>query len=297
VAAEEIAAGRLERIGGVEQIVVLRHRGEPAAPGSCGGDEQAWLPRYLRGYRGPQRRELPDGRIAGPPDFIGVAAQKSGTSWWHRLIDEHPQVEQPDGPYKEARIFSVPEWEPGRPFDPERYAESFARPAAAITGEWTPDYLWYAWGAPMLRLAAPEAKLLLLLRDPVERYVSALAHMLMYDEPIRKRAFAKVYRAGLYGRQVKRLLRCFPREQVLILQYERCVAEPEAELARTYAFLGLDTGFVPEGIARPRHETTVEKPILPPRFRARLVEGYRRDAARLTALWPELDLGVWRSLA
>src|SRR5262249_18353809 len=81
------------------------------------------LPRYLRGYRAPVRRELTDGSIVGPPDFIGVGAQKSGTSWWHNLIDQHPDVVNPDLPYKEGRIFSSPEWRPGMPFDPEWYAE------------------------------------------------------------------------------------------------------------------------------------------------------------------------------
>jgi hypothetical protein len=147
-----------------------------------------------------------------------------------------------------------------------------------------------------LRAAAPDAKLLLLVRDPIERFVSGLGHLLENNEPIHRRAVRKTYRAGLYGLQARRLLRQFPREQVLLLQYERCVADPEAELARTYAFLGLDVSFVPASVARPVHQTTVEKPILPPRFRARLVEGYRRDTARLAALFPELELGLWRSL-
>jgi hypothetical protein len=117
----------------------------------------------------------------------------------------------------------------------------------------------------------------------------------MYDEPIHRRALRKTYRGGLYGRQAERLLRRFPREQLLLLQYERCVADPAGELARTYEFLGLEP-FLPASLARPVHETTVEKPILPPRYRARLVEAYRRDAARLQRLLPELDLGLWRSL-
>src|SRR5262249_38745934 len=154
----------------------------------------------------------------------------------------------------------------------------FARPAGTITGEWTPDYLWDAYGAPMLRFVAPVAKLLLLVRDPVERFTSAIAHMLMYDEPIRRGSFIRAYRNGLYGRQLKHLLRSSPTDQVLIQQSESWVAQPELESARPPSFLGLDTSFVPDEIGKPKHETTVEKPILPPRFRDRLVRGYRRDA-------------------
>lgn len=230
-------------------------------------------------------------RAVTAPDFVGVGAQKSGTSWWYSLIAAHPGVHDPVGFDKEARFFCGP-----GPYDLEAYRQLFGRPDGLVAGEWTPDYLWEEERIAALHAAAPHARLLLLVRDPVERFVSGLAHLLMYDEPIHRRALRKTYRAGLYGRQAQRLLRHYPREQVLLLQYERCIADSAGELARTYRFLGLEP-YLPESLARPVHETTVEKPILPPRYRARLAEAYRRDAARLQRLLPELDLGLWPSLA
>jgi hypothetical protein len=199
-------------------------------------------------------------------------------------------VHDPDGFDKEARFFCRP-----GPYDTAAYRSLFERPPGLLTGEWTPDYLWDAEYTAGLHAAAPDAKILLLLRDPVERFVSGVAHLLMYDEPIHERALRKTYRAGLYGLQARRLLRRYRSEQVLVLQYERCIADPAGELARTYRFLGLDP-FVPESLLRTAHETTVEKPVLPERFSARLVEGYRRDAVRLLDAFPQVDLSLWPSV-
>jgi LPS sulfotransferase NodH len=235
-------------------------------------------------------------QVVAPPDFVGVGAQKSGTSWWYSLVARHPGVHDPTAFDKEARILSYPEWDGSSPIDPDLYESLFERPAGMLAGEWTPDYLWHPFGAPKLRELAPDAKILFLVRDPIERFRSGIAHHLMYDEPIVRRTFRKTYMAGLYGLQLRRLLRSFPREQVLVLQYERCIAAPGEELRRTYRFLGLDDSFQPTELDRPVHPSTVERPELPPRFRARLVRGYRRDASRLIELAPELDIRLWKSL-
>jgi hypothetical protein len=247
----------------------------------------------LRAFVAPRAEEP----VAGPPDFVGVAAQKAGTTWWFDLITQHPSVRYPaTSHWKEARVF-VDDWKPGAEDDlVARYLEQFPRGPGEVTGEWTPDYLHFAWVPELIARAAPEAKLLAIVRDPVERYVSAIAHMLTYDIPIRRATLAEAFRGGLYARQLGRLLGLFPAEQLLVLQYERLKAEPHGELARTYAFLGLGA-FEPEDVRRPVHATAMEKPVLPPGLRGRLVDRYRADAEEL----PELvrgavDLSLWRSL-
>jgi predicted O-methyltransferase YrrM len=234
----------------------------------------------------------------GPPDFVGVGSQKAGTTWWFDLITQHPHVRYPRMEHwKEARLF-VEEWAPGREAElVARYHELFPRGAGELVGEWTPDYLHFSWVPELLAQAAPDAKLLTIVRDPVERYRSALAHHVVYDIPITRGRLAEAYRGGLYARQLKRVLEHFPRERVLVLQYEQCTANPVTELEKTYAYLGLGA-FTPPTPARPVHETPIEKPVLPERFAARLVERYRRDAEELDALFPgAVDLSLWRTLA
>ena len=105
--------------------------------------------------------------------------------------------------------------------------------------------------APMIRLAAPEARAIVLLRDPVERYVSGLSHherggLVNDEEGSGQRAFGDRMRVvtdaicrGQYATQLEWLLQAYPRERLLVLQYERCAADAAGQLARTFAFLGL----------------------------------------------------------
>ncbi len=91
------------------------------------------------------------------------------------------------------------------------------------------------------RAAAPEARLLVLLRDPVERFRSGrtLAENRFTVGSTARAAANAAFNRGLYADQLLRLWRVFPREQVLVLQYELCVADAPGQLARTFDFLGL----------------------------------------------------------
>ena len=105
---------------------------------------------------------------------------------------------------------------------------------------------------------------------------------------------------GFYGEQIGRLLDIYPPDQVLVLQYERCRAEPAAELARTCEFLGVETPAEPdERLLRERGEGKGDRrhdvPDLPPAIRDELVERWREDVSFLARLCPDLDLGLWPS--
>jgi hypothetical protein len=99
---------------------------------------------------------------------------------------------------------------------------------------------------------------------------------------------------GFYADQVERVLATFPREQVLILQYERCRAEYDRELERTYGFLDLDTSYRPAGRrdapGEPRERDLAQTE------RDRLAREYAPDVARLVQLAPEVDPALWKSV-
>jgi hypothetical protein len=237
---------------------------------------------------------LPREWSVGPPDFVGVGAQKSGTSWWYQQIVAHPQVFRPKLGMKELHFFE------GRGFrelterDIERYHRLFPRPRGTITGEWTPGYMGEVWTPLQLKRAAPETRVLAILRDPVERYRSAATHNLQF--PGKAELHRDAYAAGFYHDQLRRLSHVFGRERILVLQFERCRADPRAELRRTYAFLGVDDSFVPHGVARvvnPAWRTKVE---LPAEVLDLLRVGYREDARRLARDFPEIDLALWTAL-
>lgn len=179
--------------------------------------------------------------------------------------------------------------------DVDRYATFFPRPEGMLTGEWTPRYLNDVWKVPLLVRAAPQAKLLVLLRDPIERYRSGLAHDLARHAPENPLVASVHVNRGDYAAQLRDLFRHAAREQVLVLQYERCQVDTERQLARTFEFLGIDP-FVPPDLGRQVNVTTTPKPPLPDHLREALVHRYRADVPALGELVPDLDPDLWTTL-
>jgi hypothetical protein len=234
---------------------------------------------------------LAPGEVTGPPDFVGVGVQKAGTSWWYELIASHPDVTAHDGIHKERHYLSHFGAEPFGADQVERYHGWFPRRPGTITGEWTPDYLGYPWVAPLLAQAAPRTKVLVLLRDPVERFRSGLTFRLRQGAPDNEATLADAARQGFYARSLRRLLDYFPAQQLQVLQYERCVSEPEAQLASTFQFLGL-TDHRPDDLRRSVNVSGSKVPI-DPQARSRLVDLYSSDVQDLVSLVPDIDLSLW----
>jgi hypothetical protein len=248
----------------------------------------------------PPLPECPAGWRTGPPDFVGIGAQRAGTTRWFDLIVAHPQIEAPPATRKELHYFDRFHAGGFTAADAEAYGEWFPRPQGRLTGEWTPVYLAAPWVPGMLAAAAPHAKLLVTLRDPIERYLSGLQRhhrtARATDAPLNAMAPLEAYMRGFYHAQLTHLLAHFDRSQVLVVQYERCVREPLGELGRTFAFLGVqDTGFVPDLEAHPNRQP--EKPELHPDARRTLVEAYTPDVARLAESFQEIDLALWPNFA
>lgn len=231
------------------------------------------------------------GETTGPPDFVGIGAQKSGTTWWYRLIAAHPEVAAREDIHKERHFFDRYVARAFGPDDRARYHGWFPRRCGTITGEWTPDYLHLAWVPALLAEAAPSARLLLMLRDPVERFRSGLSHHLQDRGVVSAEVHRDAVARGFYSQALQRWTRYFPEDQILVLQYERCVVDPHGQLARTYRFLGLGP-FVPESLTLRISETRQPVP-LDPDARRRLADLYAEDVLALTSSYPELDVDLW----
>jgi hypothetical protein len=234
---------------------------------------------------------LEPGEVAGPPEFVGIGVQKAGTTWWHDLIVAHPQVSARPGLHKERHYFDRFASKSFCPSDAAGYHGWFPRRLGTVAGEWTPDYVHLAWVPALLAQSAPETRLLVLLRDPVERLRSGLSHHRTQRGRLTAEAWADAVDRGFYDRQLAGWATWFSPDRFLVLQYERCVADPAGELARTYRFLGLDP-FVPDGLSR-RVSATRDLVPLPEDVRRRLVDLYRGDVTALAENQPKLELERW----
>ena len=273
----------------------------PAARRESAGapqDGPPGLPRYLWPTEAP---EAPAGWEAGPPSFVGVGAQRAGTSWWYRFaLDSHPGVARAQSQRKELHFFDR-FWTDEVPTDlGEKYARMFPRPAGAMAGEWTPRYMHDPWTPPLLREAAPDARLLVMLRDPVDRYLSGIAREVRLanrdGRPLAMAFVSDQIARSQYLKALEALFAHFPAEQVLVLQYERCAADPVAERARTCDFLGLDQPAAHPPELTTRRRAPAEKPELPDGLRHGLSEWLRPDAEAVVSLCPDLDPSLWPTL-
>ena len=82
-----------------------------------------------------------------------------------------------------------------------------------------------------------------------------------------------------------------------MLQFERCVQDPVAEMERTWRFLGLEPPTKVPGRLMQHKQAGRTTPELAPAVSEELAERYREDARRLAELCPEIDLSLWPSLA
>jgi len=244
---------------------------------------------------------LGPGEAVGPPDFVGIGVQKGGTTWWYDLLMTHPRLYARADIHKERHYFDRFGAEAFEQSDLEDYAGWFPRLPGTMAGEWTPDYFGLPWAPLLLKGAAPDVRLLLLLRDPVERFRSGLAHRKRMGEAAGPAAVNDAIQRGYYHRLLSDWLAHFDRRQLLILQYERCNADPVGQLRATFRFLGLADSELehraPTQPAAPRVVSTESPATLDPTVRRRLVSLYSDDVAELASLVPDIDLRLWPNFA
>lgn len=245
------------------------------------------------GYDHHRAPPLGPDEASGPPDYIGIGVQKAGTSWWNRLIMDHPHAHTHASVHKERHFFARFGAEQFGPGDITDYHRWFPRLPGTITGEWTPDYFYYPWVPSLMAQAAPDARLLLILRDPVERFRSGMAHQIRNGADHVGSIQTEAIGRSLYADALRRWQSWFPPDQMLILQYEVCAEEPETQLQRTYEFLGLQPDFRPPDLRAELNKTVETKAGLPADARDRLQRIFAPDIAALADLVPTLDLARW----
>jgi hypothetical protein len=237
-----------------------------------------------------------DDRRAGPPDFVGAGFEGAGAQWWFDRMLAHPDVEAPHDGMRALHFFDAFGRREMTGDDVADYHRAFRRAPGAITGEWTPRYLADPWTPRLLARAAPGAKVLVMVADPIERYRQVLrARRATIDHP-QRRVMTDVAERARHATHLRRLYGHVPAEQVLVLQYERCVADPDGELERTFAFLGVRSDGVTGGHGAPPPPLP-RRPQLWPEIRAALHRMLDPEVEALEAMLERFDLTRWPNFA
>jgi hypothetical protein len=214
------------------------------------------------------------------PDFLGIGAQRAGTTWLWVHLRSHPQIWMPRR--KELHFFDriLPAGTSPGAFARLRYAARFVpgRLLGKMVGEVTPAYATLPDDrVGLIASWMPNLRMVYLLRDPVERAWShaTKGFPLWAGYPLEQAsddavlAFFRqpeVVARGQYVRNLQTWSRYFPAEQILVCVSELVFADPVAHLGRIYAFLGVDPGVPldPAGLGRRIHRGRSRPPMPAP---------------------------------
>ena len=181
------------------------------------------------------------------PDFIIIGTQKGGTTSLHFYLGQHPEIAV-SWP-KELNFFiEEHNWHRGRAW----YGSHFNR-KARVRGEASPNYTAYpcfTGAAERMHEVVPQAKLIYVLRDPIERLISNYVHVV--SEGREQRPAAQVLlqaepngymSRSRYASQLEQYLRYYPMERILILSSEELYANRQVALRNTFRFLGVNADY------------------------------------------------------
>ncbi|PPS44229.1 sulfotransferase domain-containing protein [Chroococcidiopsis sp. TS-821] len=250
------------------------------------------------------------------PNFLVIGAAKAGTTALYSYLNQHPQVFM--SPEKEPHFFAfegekvnfngtagAKEWLNRTAItDINIYQQQFREVSKEIAiGEASALYLYIPKAAIRIQYHIPKVKLIIILRNPVERAYSAFifqkrdglepdfdfAQALKAEKSRIENNWVPIYYyqdMGFYYHQIKRYFDLFPQEQIRVYLYDDFTANPTQILQDAFRFLNVDDTFIPNtstrhnvsGIPKSKalHEflraenhpvKTVLKPLIPKKIR------------------------------
>lgn len=246
------------------------------------------------------------------PDFLIIGAQRCGTTSLYRYLSKHAYVTP--ALRKEIHFFDI-NYRKGmawyRAHFPSLWTKIVrkSRKSCFITGEASPYYIFHPHAPKRIARVIPSVKLIVLLRNPVDRAYSHYHHALRqgnetlsFEDAIGNeeerlcREMEKMLEdenyysfnhqkysylsRGIYSEQIETWLTLFPREQILIEKSEDLYTNPQMILNRVLDFLSLPAWEMDEDI---KYNTGSYGPI-DPNTRERLIDFYRQHNARLYQL-------------
>jgi Sulfotransferase family len=255
------------------------------------------------------------------PNLFLVGVVRGGTSSLWGYLDQHPDIYMT--PVKEPHFFTdanptlTPTYK-----DEQAYLDLFAGAREPVRGEASASYFGDSASPPAIKRASPDAKILVSLRDPVERAHSHYWQQVTFGQETRsfsdavqeelagkrREGLDRYVRRGFYSEPLQRYLDTFGQD-VHVVFLEEMTSDPRTTLRGVFAFLGVDPAFA-DGLVAERRNTfqlprgrlassvlhsrmlrAVGRQIVPLRYRSRLEGSLLASRQK-----PPLDPGARRLL-
>jgi hypothetical protein len=186
------------------------------------------------------------------PNLIVIGAAKCGTTSIHKYLDQHPQVfmaEPRDIPLKAMKYFWRDDWRERR-----GWYESHFETDHPVRGEATPAYTAFAFhpGVPArMHELIPDAKLIYLVRDPIERIVSHWVQRRADEDTTPFERYMRAYEApdnyivcpSRYWTQIQQYLPYYDASQMLIVDQHDLRTRRRETMREVFRFIGVDENF------------------------------------------------------
>lgn len=239
-----------------------------------------------------------------------VGAQRSGSTYLYEVLDGHHHVSMIHPVRPEPKFFMNEQLvAQGRDYYERTYFAD-RKPDSLYLGEKSTSYIESPEAIRRMKAFYPDARILMILRDPVLRaysnYRFSVAHMLeplsfseaLAAEPERLRSatfntsvMPYAYRKrGLYIDYIESYLEVFDADQLCVLIFEEFVNDLDS-VQRLYQWLGVEQDFVPPSLKKVINPATVEKEDQQAALRD-LALGYRNSIVRLES-WLGRTIEVW----
>lgn len=181
--------------------------------------------------------------------FIGVGAQRTGTTWLFECLRSHPNICMPET--KELHYFSqIGDTRNARQSLDWYFAQFPRSPECTIYGEITPEYLLDPESAKRIKSVLTAPKIIISLRNPITRALSAYRKGLRENNwdcspaVFMKKNIDYCLDRGMYYQQILRYLETFDEKNVCIKIYEDIFGNPTGYLKSVFRFLEVNPGFI-----------------------------------------------------
>ena len=191
---------------------------------------------------------------------IGIGAMKCASTWAYEVLRAHPNICMSD--IKEIKYFDK-HYHLGDAW----YLNHFEHCSEeVIRGEFSPAYLYQPEAAQRLFKFAPDAKLIVCVRNPIDRALSHYKHLRRAgtidarENPIDAvQANVGLIERGLYAKHLEPFLEQFPIENITIVTSEEIEKDPLGSVKRLYEQINVSADFLPKVATKRVHKGTLPR--------------------------------------